>query len=197
MAYLWISYLGEILKELCCHVQKVPVFTNARLEPCVNLQQFVDDLISLTPCVASQRQELGSFQMFLSLLLGFLESFNRRQSPTKYTWSWWWLWWWFSTQKQVHYLFYATWWWDEWGGFPLPSSQTVMGEQLVQGRYAVAWGRFKPATFRLQGTEHTTTPPRPIIVVVVLIVLIVIIIIIIIINEKLNMHWKTLKTISI
>jgi len=30
--------------------------------------------------------------------------------------------------------FYATWGWDEWGGFPLPSSQTIMGEQLVQGR---------------------------------------------------------------
>jgi len=34
--------------------------------------------------------------------------------------------------------FYATWGWDEWGGFPLPSSQTIMGKQLVQGRYAVA-----------------------------------------------------------
>src|SRR6218665_1566434 len=40
--------------------------------------------------------------------------------------------------------------------------QSIMGEQLVQGRYAVAWGRFEPATFRLQGTEHTPTPPRPI-----------------------------------
>jgi len=48
--------------------------------------------------------------------------------------------------------FYATWKWDEWDGFPLPSSQTIMGEQLVQGRYAVAWGRFEPATLRLQGT---------------------------------------------
>jgi len=26
--------------------------------------------------------------------------------------------------------FYATWGWDEWGGFLLPSSQTIMGEQL-------------------------------------------------------------------
>ena len=25
---------------------------------------------------------------------------------------------------------------------------TIMGEQVVQGRYAVAWGRFEPATFR-------------------------------------------------
>ena len=48
-----------------------------------------------------------------------------------------------------------------WGGFPLPSSQTIMGEQLVQGRYAVDWGRFEPVTLRLQGTEHTPTPPRP------------------------------------
>jgi len=58
--------------------------------------------------------------------------------------------------------FYATWEWDEWGGFPLSSSQTIMGEQLVQGRYAVAWGIFEPATFQLQGTEHTPTPLRPI-----------------------------------
>ena len=58
--------------------------------------------------------------------------------------------------------FYAIWEWDEWGGFPLPSSQTIMGEQLVQGHYAVAWGRFEPANFRLQGTEHTPTPLHPI-----------------------------------
>ena len=57
--------------------------------------------------------------------------------------------------------FYAIWGWDEWGGFPLPSSQTIMGEQLVQGRYTVAWGRFEPATFWLKGTEHIPTPPRP------------------------------------
>ena len=37
-----------------------------------------------------------------------------------------------------------------------------MGEQLVQGRYAAARGRFEPATFRLQDTEHTATPQRPI-----------------------------------
>ena len=58
--------------------------------------------------------------------------------------------------------FYATWGWDEWGGFPLPSSQTIMGEQLVQGCYAVAWSRFEPATFRLQGAEHTPMRPHPI-----------------------------------
>ena len=51
--------------------------------------------------------------------------------------------------------------WDERGGFPLASSQTIMGEQLVQGRYAVAWGRFEPATLRIQGAEHTPTPLRP------------------------------------
>ena len=34
--------------------------------------------------------------------------------------------------------FYTTRVWDEWGCFPLPSSQAFMGEQLVQGRYAVA-----------------------------------------------------------
>ena len=38
--------------------------------------------------------------------------------------------------------FYATRGWDEWGGFPLPSSQTIMGKQLVQGRYAVVRGGF-------------------------------------------------------
>ena len=52
--------------------------------------------------------------------------------------------------------FYATWGWDEWGGFPLPYSQTIMGDQLVQGRYAVAWGRFEPSVAR-----HKTTPPHP------------------------------------
>ena len=57
--------------------------------------------------------------------------------------------------------FYATQGWDGWGGFRLPSSQTIMGKLLVHGRYAVARGRFKPATLRLQGTEHTPTPPRP------------------------------------
>jgi len=36
-----------------------------------------------------------------------------------------------------------------------------MGEQLVQGRYAVARGRLEPATLRLQGTEHIATPPHP------------------------------------
>jgi len=35
--------------------------------------------------------------------------------------------------------FYATWGWTEWGGFPLPSSQTIMDEQLVQDRYPMAW----------------------------------------------------------
>ena len=54
--------------------------------------------------------------------------------------------------------FYATRWWDEWDGLPLPISQPIMDEQLVQGRYAVAWGRFKPATLRLQGTEHHRVP---------------------------------------
>jgi len=56
---------------------------------------------------------------------------------------------------------YATWGWDEWGGFLLPSSQTIMGEWLVQGRCAVSWGRFEPVTLQLQGTEHSATPPHP------------------------------------
>jgi len=34
---------------------------------------------------------------------------------------------------------YATWGWDEWRGFPLPSSHTIMAEQLVQVRYTVDW----------------------------------------------------------
>jgi len=44
----------------------------------------------------------------------------------------------------------------------LPSSQTITGEQLAQGLYTVARGRFKPATLQLQGTEHTPTPLHPI-----------------------------------
>ena len=36
-----------------------------------------------------------------------------------------------------------------------------MGEQLVQGCYTVASGRLEPATFRLQGIDHTATPPHP------------------------------------
>ena len=56
--------------------------------------------------------------------------------------------------------YYTTWGRDKQGGFPLPSSQTIMCEQLVQGCYAVAGGRFEPATFRLQGTEHIATAPR-------------------------------------
>jgi len=36
-----------------------------------------------------------------------------------------------------------------------------MGEQLAQGCYAVASGRFEPATLWLQRAEHTATPPRP------------------------------------
>ena len=31
-----------------------------------------------------------------------------------------------------------------------------------QGCYAVAWGRFEPATLRLHGTEHTAIPPHSI-----------------------------------
>ena len=53
--------------------------------------------------------------------------------------------------------------WDELGGFPLPSSQTIMSEQLVQGRYAETWGSFEPVTLRLQGKELSTTPPYPIV----------------------------------
>ena len=41
----------------------------------------------------------------------------------------------------------------------MPSSQTIMGAQLIQGRYAVAWVRFESATLRFQGTEPTPTPP--------------------------------------
>ena len=34
--------------------------------------------------------------------------------------------------------------------------RTIMSKQLVQGRYAAAWIRFKPNTLWLQGTKHTT-----------------------------------------
>ena len=34
-------------------------------------------------------------------------------------------------------------------------------DELVQGRYAVARGRFEPTTLWLQGTGHTPTPPIP------------------------------------
>ena len=64
--------------------------------------------------------------------------------------------------KPGSFGFYATWGWGEWGGFPLTSSQTIIAEQLVQGRYALSRDRFEPATLRLQGTEHTLTPPHPI-----------------------------------
>jgi len=37
---------------------------------------------------------------------------------------------------------------------------TIMGEQLVQVSYAVAWGSFGPAIPQLKGTEHTATPTR-------------------------------------
>lgn len=45
----------------------------------------------------------------------------------------------------------------------MPSSQTIVGGQLVQVRNAMASGRFQLATFRLQGTENTVTPARPIV----------------------------------
>ena len=45
-----------------------------------------------------------------------------------------------------------------------PCIRTIMGEQIVQGCYAVAWDRFERATLRLQGAEHTVTRSRPTIV---------------------------------
>ena len=69
-------------------------------------------------------------------------------------------WWWFSARRQAHCLLcHLGMRWVRW--FLLLFSQTIMGEQLVQGHYTVAWGRFEPATFRLQDTEHTPTPPCP------------------------------------
>ena len=56
--------------------------------------------------------------------------------------------------------FYTTRVLDEGGDVPLPSLQTIIDEQLVQGRCAVAWGRFDFVNLWLQGTEHTTTPPH-------------------------------------
>lgn len=50
---------------------------------------------------------------------------------------------------------------SELDGVPLPS----VSEQLVQGRYAVACGSFKPATLHRIGptrrtSEHAAAPPR-------------------------------------
>src|SRR6218665_1199201 len=72
-----------------------------------------------------------------------------------------------------------------------------MGEQLVQGRYAVAWGRLEPATFRLQGTEHTSTSPRPIIIFIINIIIIIKIIVVIITtlsstSSTLLLRWVTI-----
>ena len=76
-----------------------------------------------------------------------------------------WWWWWFSARRQVHWLLrHLGMRWVR-GGFPLPSSQTIMGEQLVQGRYAVARDT---ATLQLQGAEHTPTPSRPTILLLLL-----------------------------
>jgi len=36
-----------------------------------------------------------------------------------------------------------------------------MDGRLAHGCYTVALGRFEPATFLLEATEHTATPPRP------------------------------------
>jgi len=52
--------------------------------------------------------------------------------------------------------FYATQGWDEWDGFLLPFSQTIMGELLFQGRYAVAWGQFDPAVTRHRAYHYTS-----------------------------------------
>ena len=59
--------------------------------------------------------------------------------------------------------FYATQGWVEWYAFPLPSLQTIMGEQLLQGCYTAARDRFEPVTLQLQGTDHTATPLHSII----------------------------------
>jgi len=40
----------------------------------------------------------------------------------------------------------------------------IMGEQLAQGCYSVAWCRFEPTNIRLQGTEHIATPTRIILI---------------------------------
>jgi len=52
--------------------------------------------------------------------------------------------------------FYPTWGWDERGSFLLPYSQKIMGEQLVQGCYAVAWGRYRTCDPPI--ARHTTYP---------------------------------------
>lgn len=58
--------------------------------------------------------------------------------------------------------FYPTWEWDDWGGFRLPSLRTTIGEQLAQGRCAVARDfRFKPFTLWLQGMHLSTSPTQP------------------------------------
>jgi len=39
--------------------------------------------------------------------------------------------------------------------------KTIVGEQLVQGCYAVTWVGFISAIFQMQGTKLTTEPPHP------------------------------------
>ena len=72
----------------------------------------------------------------------------------------WHIWWWWVLCPKAGSMAYATWGWDEWGGFPLPSSQTIMGKQLVQGRYAAAQVEFHPVTHRSQA-PNIHCPPRP------------------------------------
>lgn len=52
--------------------------------------------------------------------------------------------------------FYATCRLDEYGVFPLPSLQTIGGEQLVQGLHSLPKVRFEPANLWLCLKNHTT-----------------------------------------
>ena len=68
------DYPSEVGEELFRHVQKESIFSKSSCEPRVNFENFTDKLVSLTMCVAFQRQQLRSLQQFLRLILGFLHS---------------------------------------------------------------------------------------------------------------------------
>lgn len=57
--------------------------------------------------------------------------------------------------------FYAIQEWDEWDDFRLISSasESIRGEQLVQGLYTEDRVRFEPGTLQLKGKNPTTIPP--------------------------------------
>ena len=63
-----------MLKELDGHVEEELVLCDPRLEASVYLEQLINNLLLFSLCVSLQRQKLCRLQMFLNLLLGFLNN---------------------------------------------------------------------------------------------------------------------------